>query len=128
MDVAGDDLALSPHRNGSGKGLPSRCSAYILHPVTFFGLGHHRYQMCGSVLHHKAPLRKGRQSLQIARAAHREAVLQPRMALHRDPRLLQLLHQGLVICLEQVRVNGSGNDLVVPPQELLRLLRRQNLQ
>ena len=50
------------------------------------------------------------------------------MALHRDPRLLQLLHQGLVICLEQVRVNGSGNDLVVPPQELLRLLRRQNLQ
>ncbi len=44
--------------------------------------------------------------------------LQPRMALHRDPRLLQLLHQGLVICLEQVRVYGSGNDLVVPPQEL----------
>ena len=50
------------------------------------------------------------------------------MLFHGDTRLLEFLCQRIVVCFEEICLNRGGHDLIIAPQKLLRLLRRQDLQ
>ena len=50
------------------------------------------------------------------------------MALYIHTRLPKLLQQGLIIGFQEIRLDGCGNNVVIPLQKLLCLLRRKQLQ
>ena len=127
MDIAGDDLALILHVNGQREGLAAGCSTYVQHLGILCRCGDHRHQTGGSVLHHEAALREGRQTLQIAGGADLEAAGQPRMLFHRSACLTQLLFQRIRGRLEMVGLDGGGHHLIIQPQEALRFLRTQQV-
>ena len=123
MDVTGQDIAPVPHVDGQRKGLASGRGAHVQRTSLRLRRCRCGHQSGRGVLHREVPLRKGGQALQIAGGRHFEAALQPWVGVHRHAGGAQLLLQLLRRTFQRIGLDGGGDDLVVHPQVVLRLLR-----
>ena len=115
---------LSPMSMASAKDLPPGRGAHVQRTSLRLRRCRCGHQSGRGVLHREVSLRKGGQALQIAGGRHFEAALQPWVGVHRSRRRPAAPSPAPPAYVFSVLVwMRGGDDLVVQPQVVLRLLR-----